>query len=136
MYGSDECIINTIQNVNISVKSKNTEDTYNSCCPYVIVIFVCDVFSYFIYIYILLSLKMYFLVYNFISYLLDKFNIQFLYGSYKCTIKKKKWANEKRTSREIKNILLLATDNEGRAVLHMAVKCGRLQLLCTSAVQP
>jgi len=27
------------------------------------------------------------LVYNFISYLLDKFNIQFLYGSYERTIK-------------------------------------------------
>ena len=45
------------------------------------------------------------------------------------------WANEKLTSEKINNNLLLATYNEGRAVLHMAVKGGRLELLRTSAVQ-
>jgi hypothetical protein len=38
------------------------------------------------------------------------------------------WANEKLTSEEINNILLLATD-EGRTVFHMAAKCDRIEVL-------
>ena len=39
------------------------------------------------------------------------------------------WANEKLTSEELNNILLLATDDEGRNVFHMAAKCGRIEVL-------
>ena len=54
-------------------------------CNFLFVMYFLILYTY-IYIYIYLSLKLYFLVYNFISYLLDKFNIQFLYGSYERTI--------------------------------------------------
>ena len=46
---------------------------------------------------------MYFLVYNFISYLLDKFNIQFLYGSYERTINNNNNNNNK-TQLKISNV--------------------------------
>jgi len=40
-------------------------------------------------------------------------------------------ANEKITTKEINNNLLLATDDEGRTVFHMAVQSGGLELLHT-----
>jgi hypothetical protein len=40
------------------------------------------------------------------------------------------WANEKLTTEEIKNKILLATDNGGRTVFHTAVKTtGKLEIL-------
>ena len=40
-----------------------------------------------------------------------------------------KWAEEKLTTEEMKKNLLLATDNKGRTVLHVAVECKELQIL-------
>jgi uncharacterized protein YeeX (DUF496 family) len=39
------------------------------------------------------------------------------------------WANEKLTTEEINNKILLATDDQGRTVFHAAAECGRLEVL-------
>ena len=39
------------------------------------------------------------------------------------------WANEKLTTEEINNKLLLGTDNEGRTVWHLAAIRGNLEIL-------